>query len=451
MFGLILKFGNLALVTMVCVPCPLFDRHRSHASQDTAFWQKSFASEVQSTVPGYDLAALAIFAVPWGLGTVFGLSARVIEKLPVSPTYPQGFTAAEVASGFVMPYTIKALLGSGPTVGMLLLLFMAATSTVSSSMIAVSSIISFDIYRTYINPKATDKQVVNVSHLGVVFHGIFISGFALMLSYGGANISWVNYFSPILTCPGIFPLIFTLMWSRQSKPAAIVAPILGLISGVSVWLATAKSIYGGISFATTVELASSLYGSIASLFSPILYSVIISYFTPERFDWREFLRIDLVQDESTLSVSDLSSPDESVGAYSTPNDKEQEKTSLGVDAVERPLENSAADGPATPATELVHPLDEKSLQDLRRWYKIAWIFLIVIVALTFVVWPMPLYRDYIFTKPFFSGWVTVSIFWQFFALFAVVVYSVLDGRHEIAKSVQGLRKSLGNRLGGKNR
>lgn len=165
MFGLILKFGNLALVTM-----------------DTAFWQKSFASEVQSTIPGYDLAALDIFAVPWGLGTVFGLSARVIETLPISPTYPQGFTADEVASGFVMPYTIKALLGSGPTVGMLLLLFMAVTSTVSSSMIAVSSTISFDIYRTYINPKATDKQVVNVSHLGVVFHGIFISGFALMLS-----------------------------------------------------------------------------------------------------------------------------------------------------------------------------------------------------------------------------------------------------------------------------
>lgn len=268
-----------------------------------------------------------------------------------------------------------------------------------------------------------------------------------MLSYGGANISWVNYFSPILTCPGIFPLIFTLMWSRQSKPAAIVAPILGLISGVSVWLATAQSIYGGVSFATTVELAPSLYGSIASLFSPILYSVIISYFIPERFDWREFLRIDLVEDETTLSGSDLPSPDESIAAFSSLDKKQPEKTSLAVGTVENPLRNSAAIGSATPANELVHPLDEKSLQDLRRWYKIAWIFLVVIVALTFVVWPMPLYRDYIFTKPFFSGWVTVSIFWQFFALFAVVVYPVYDGRHEIAKSVLGLRRSLENRLG----
>lgn len=237
------------------------------------------------------------------------------------------------------------------------------------------------------------------------------------------------------------------MWSRQSKPVAIVAPILGLISGVSVWLATAQSIYGGISFATTVELAPSLYGSIASLFSPIIYSVVISYFIPERFDWREFLRIDLVEDETTLSHSDSSSPDESVAAFSNPDKQEPEKASLAVDAVERSLHSSAAIGSATPATEIVHPLDENSLQDLRRWYKIAWAFLIVIITLTFIVWPMPLYRDYIFTRPFFSGWVTVAIFWQFFALFAVVVYPVYDGRHEIAKSVRGLRKSLANRLG----
>ena len=375
-----------------------------------------------------------------------GLSARIIETLPVFPTYPARFTADEVAAGFVMPYTIKALLGSGGTVGMLLLLFMAVTSTVSSSMIAVSSIISFDIYRTYINPKATDKQVVNVSHLGVIFHGVFITGFALMLNYGGANISWVNYFSPILTCPGIFPLIFTLMWSRQSKLAAVVSPILGLASGVSVWLGTTHAIYGGISFATTVELAPSLYGATASLFSPILYSVVISYLKPEHFDWREFLRIDLVGDEKTLPSRNAWSPATSVAASSLSTDQKQpKKTTAACAGDESPQHNAVVLGSATPLGELVHPLDEESLHHLRRWYKIAWIFLLFVVAVTFVVWPMPLYRDYVFTKPFFRGWVTVAIFWQFFALLAVVVYPVYDGRHEISKCVRGVRTSLRKR------
>ena len=44
-----LKFGNLALVLM-----------------DTAFWQKSFASEVQSTVPAYDLVSIVIIAHNYG-------------------------------------------------------------------------------------------------------------------------------------------------------------------------------------------------------------------------------------------------------------------------------------------------------------------------------------------------------------------------------------------------
>ena len=329
---------------------------------------------------------------------------------------------------------------------MLLLLFMAVTSTVSSSMIAVSSIISFDVYRTYINPKATDKQVVKVSHLGVVFHGVFITGFALMLNYGGANISWVNYFSPILTCPGIFPLIFTLMWSRKCKLAAIVSPILGLASGVGVWLGTSQSIYGGISFATTVELAPSLYGSIASLFSPILYSIIISYLKPEHFDWREFLRIDLVKDDSTFSSSDASSPDDSVIALSTGQDEKRLEKKIEAPTLTESHPHQLVLGSATLLNDLIHPLDEESLRHLRKWYRIAWVFLIFIIAITFVVWPMPLYRDYIFSRSFFSGWVTVAIFWQFFALFAVVIYPVYDGRHEIAKSVRGLRTSFGKRF-----
>jgi Na+/proline symporter len=110
--------------------------------------------------------------VPWGLGTFFGLTARVIETLPIFPTYPNAFTSGQVGAGYVEPYTLYAILGSGGAVGMLLALFMSVTSTVSSSSIAVSSILSFDLYRTYVNPKASDIQVVRISRLGVFLRHI---------------------------------------------------------------------------------------------------------------------------------------------------------------------------------------------------------------------------------------------------------------------------------------
>jgi hypothetical protein len=360
-----------------------------------------------------------------------------------------------------MPYVVKALLGTGGVVGILLLLFMSLTSTLSSSMIGVSSIFSFDIYKTYLNPQATDKQVVHASHWGVVGHAVIVIGVTLGMNYGGANLTWVSYCMPVMTCPGIFPMMFTLLWSRQTKLAAVIAPPLGLATGVALWLGTAKSLYGHIDLQTTIKTAPALYGAMGSLFSPILYSVVISLIWPSRFDWREFLRIELIEDATTSpmerekldhlegelkeGVAHATGIHPAVSAFpeSTSSDSDTEKkggASTDVSAVpESPSRQSLDD--------VRHPLSDDTLAYLRHYLKIAWAILAVIILVTWLLFPMPLYRDYVFPKAFFSGWVTVAICWQFFALGAVVIFPVWDGRRDLWVSVQGLRKTL--RLGGK--
>lgn len=322
---------------------------------------------------------------------------------------------------------------------MLLALFMSVTSTVSSSSIAVSSILSFDIYRTYINPKATDSQVVRVSHFGVVFHGVFITGIALALNYGGANMTWINYVQPILTSGAVFPTFFTLTWSGQTRNAAIISPILGLATGIIIWLTTAKSIYGSITMVTTVKQAPALYGAIGSLFSPIVYSLIISYIKPETFDWREFLRVDSLKDYDSASDTDTDvSPSIATPALGTPSGDEEKIAYISpVTITTQRL--SIRD---VPADELHHPFDPETISQLRTWLKIAWGFLIFIMAVTLLLWPVPLYRDYIFTKSFYSGWIVVAIFWQFLAFIAVVLYPIYDGWHEIVTSCRGIWGSL---------
>ena len=66
-------------------------------------------------------------------------------------------TAAEVASGLVLPNAASALLGKAGAVLALLMVFMAVTSAMSAELIAVSTIATYDIYRTYINPNASGK------------------------------------------------------------------------------------------------------------------------------------------------------------------------------------------------------------------------------------------------------------------------------------------------------
>jgi hypothetical protein len=354
----------------------------------------------------------------------------------------------------VMPYTVKALIGDQGIVAFFVLLFMALTSTVSSSMIAVSSILSFDLYKTYINPKATDKKLVHVSHLTVVIHGVFITGISIALNYGGANMTWIGYFRPILSCPGIIPLVLTLCWSGQTQLAAIVSPVLGFFTGLAIWLATAKSMYGAVNMTTTSEGLPALYGAIGSFFSPALYSVLISLYKPSKFDWREFLRIELAD------VAPLAS---------TPEDnKEIHRDSKAIAESVHPIPgtppaelddlervgridektNISSSGTASSSSieisldNIHHPFDDQTLKELYRWARIAWIIFVVIVLITFILWPMPLYRNYIFTKPFFKGWTAVSIVWQFFAFFAVVIYPVFNGRYEIAKGGRGVWKAV---------
>lgn len=392
-------------------------------------------------MPGYDLASVAIFAVPWALGTVIGLAARVIDTLPIFPTYPQPFTENEVLSGFVMPYTIQALLGRNGVVAFFVLLFMSLTSTVSSSMIAVSSILSFDVYKTYLNPKASDKRVVKVSHLAVCFHGVFISGFSIALNYGGANMNWLGYFIPILTCPGIIPLILTLTWSGQTRLAAVLSPPLGLATGLAIWLSSTYSIYGEINMTTSQEQAPCLYAAIGSLFSPALYSLIISnVYKPHTFDWREFLRVQIVNEEETESLPPTPPTETETGA----------KTETTVTKLPTQTENQvSAHSSNSDLDSISSPFSPQVLQSLYRWYKVAWVIFIALVFLTIVAWPMPLYRDWIFTKTFFAGWVVVAIIWQFFAFGAVVVYPLWDGRKEIARGARGVQRSLKAFLKGK--
>jgi Na+/proline symporter len=54
-------------------------------------------------------------------------------------------TSAEISGGLVLPYFAITIAGKGGAAAILLITFMAVTSTLSAQVIAVSSIISFDM------------------------------------------------------------------------------------------------------------------------------------------------------------------------------------------------------------------------------------------------------------------------------------------------------------------
>lgn len=55
----------------------------------------------------------------------------------------------------------------------------------------------------------------------------------------------------VIISSAVIPAVLTLMWSKQNKIAATLAPILGLSCSLIAWLVTAKKEGGNLSVAST--------------------------------------------------------------------------------------------------------------------------------------------------------------------------------------------------------
>ncbi|GAQ10211.1 probable urea active transporter 1 [Aspergillus lentulus] len=365
---------------------------------DTSFFIKAFSAAPSAVVPGYTIGGIAYFAIPWALGTIMSSVALGLENQPSFPTYPRRMTSTEVSNGLVLPYAAMAIAGKGGAAAILLITFMAVTSTLSAQVIAVSSILSFDVYREYFNRKASDRDIIRSSHFGVIFFGAFSAGFSTMLHYVGIDLGWTLYMLGVVTCPGIFPMAFTILWRQQNRAAAILSPVLGLATGLGVWLGTAKHFYGAVTVSTTGQILPCVYGTVASAFSPIVYSVILTLLRPQNYDWAEFKKEKLALEELE---GDLTTVHSNRLNASTPSAKE-----------------------------------------LKRWGRIAAFWSVGTFLGHWVLWPLPMYgAKYVFGKTFFVAWVVVAIIWLWGTMLVAIVYPIVDGGvQQMTQVYRGLTK-----------
>lgn len=146
-----------------------------------------------------------------------GLSALALESNPRFPTYPDRMSAADVSAGLALPYAAVALLGSGGAVAVMLMVFMAVTSASSAELIAVSSIFTYDIYRGYINPNASGKRLIYISHCVVVVYALVICSVSVGLWYNGISMGYLYVLMGVLISAAVLPATLTLVWPGQNK------------------------------------------------------------------------------------------------------------------------------------------------------------------------------------------------------------------------------------------
>ena len=277
--------GILMLVALIIVPAAMYVEIGGSDAMTAALPASMF--DITPTAGVIGLISL----LAWGLG-YFGQPHILVRFMAIAKASDVG-----VSRNIAMSWMILALLGAlatglvgaayfadqplenpetvfiflskvafNPWVSGLLIaaILSAIMSTVDSQLLVSSSVISEDLYRPFINPTASDKELMLVGRIAVVS----IAVIALLISLdpesnvlGLVSYAWAGFgaaFGPMI--------LLALYWKNYNKFGAIASIIVGAIT-VIVW----KNLAGGL-----FELYEIVPGFVFALVTGVIVSKLTS-------------------------------------------------------------------------------------------------------------------------------------------------------------------------------
>ena len=277
----------------------------------------------------------------------------------------------------------------------LVMLFMAVTSAGSAELIAVSSLITYDVYRTYSNPAASGKQLLKVSRGVIVAFGLGMGALAVVLLGMGLSLGFVYLAMGILIGSAVIPIALTITWSKTTRAGAVAGALIGVCLSLLTWTSVAASEANGV-----VDIASlggafpMLYGNVVAILSSGLICVVISLAQNKKYDWS------LMNKEMRIVEADM--------------------------------------------TEDVKAQIAKAEQDeatLKKAYQFSLKGGGLLTIICVVIWPLPLYfSGYVFDLSFYGLWVGIAMVWVSIAAFCIIGIPIYEARGGFAKVASGGNK-----------
>ncbi|CDF37071.1 Urea active transporter-like protein 1 [Chondrus crispus] len=335
---------------------------------DQSYWQSAIAATPSASWKGYLLGGLCWFAIPFSLATSLGLAA-VARSLPI--------TDAEADKGLVPPAAAKDLMGNGGASLILVMLFMAVTSSGASEQIAVSSLIAYDVYRTYINPNCSGRRIIFISRIVILTFGLFMGVFGIALHHIGVNLNFLYLAMGVFIGPAVVPVAYSICWGRASARGAICGALIGLVCGLSVWFGYGSTFDGGITIVNLNQNEVMLAGNLASIVSSGVICTVLSLLSPDDCDWSTTRAIALIEDDPNAHI---------------PFETEE--------SLERALKRIGVSG-------------------------------IVITIVLVLCWPALTLPVGVFSKGYFKFWVIISFIWGIVSCCLMVIMPLIESRNDI--------------------
>lgn len=401
------------------------------------------------------------YGIPFGFGTAMGLGCAALTASPSFPTYPNPLSAAQNGSGLSAPAAAIALLGKGGAGLLLLLLFMAVTSSTSAELIAVSSLITFDVYKTYIKPTATSDQLVRMSHMGIIIFSVVLAAFCCILNAVGIDLTWILTVLGIMVGGASIPVGLILLWEPMSSTAAIVAPWVGLAMGMVAWFVVTKLRSGSISVATTGDVTNAVAGNITSCCAGVVTAFIVSWFFPGKWGTAEAERSEQARtrlhkilygvqmevssdghgaaDDGQATSSDI---DKTERKAPSPTNEDVEKQPSSDPAPETivPTGNAVVDFLEATYSKPMEPEAARKATKLAYGFNIAyWSIAVILVPFTFFG------TEWEFSRAGFTGWCVMSFIWVWFSACVCIFWPLWESRGTMMLIMKGVFKDAGGR------
>ncbi|KAL4238792.1 hypothetical protein ACF0H5_003499 [Mactra antiquata] len=115
---------------------------------DQSYWQSSVAAKPRQGVLGFLIGGLVWFSIPFALATTMGLAYIALGARQNQPLLKE----EDVDLGLVLPVVAQRLFGSTGEIMIIIMTVMAVVSTGSAEVVAVTSILVYDIYQLYLKP-----------------------------------------------------------------------------------------------------------------------------------------------------------------------------------------------------------------------------------------------------------------------------------------------------------
>ncbi len=219
---------------------------------NNVWWSRAFAFRQGVGQKAFTIAGLIWLPIPIAAGFI----ALASGALGVSVPSPD----------MVGPLVIANILGQAGAIAIFIIVFCSLASSIDSLLAATSDLITEDIYRKLLRPKADPQQLKKAAQIITLLLGI--GAWAVCAPRIG-TLATVLFFAGPLVGSMIWPIITGLYWKRATKMGAISGMVLG-------------SAIGLISYFQIGWYVASLIGTAVSMVCVLF----LAWRYPDNYDWK---------------------------------------------------------------------------------------------------------------------------------------------------------------------